>query len=645
MKKPQFTHNIYIALLLRLGIVLGIYTVLRLLFYVLNQAYFQNLSAGELAKILFFGIRFDASAIMFINLLFIFLCILPFNFRSNKYYRLFTEIIFYITNAAGIMLNCVDLVFFRFIFRRTTFDVVKGSIIGDDLSTMFWHYLFSYWYVVLIALFLIAALIFLYRKTRHIQFVKITTLKQFLLNTLWFVLLGASSIIIARGGFQLRPLSLINAGQYTQPQNLPLIVNTPFSIFSTIQMQSITNRNYFAEAEARKIFNPIIQNKILAGQSFRKLNVVVIIVESLSKEYIGALNPDLDNGNYKGYTPFLDSLIGKSLAMHAAFANGKRSIEGIPAVVSGLPSLMNDAYITSVFSGNKINSFPTLLKPQGYTSAFYHGGKNGTMNFDAYARLAGFDNYYGKNEYNNDADYDGEWGIYDEQFLQYTANKMNKTKQPFFATLFTLSSHHPYTIPAKYKNKFNKGTLEIHESIGYTDYALRRFFQTCSQMSWFDSTLFVITADHSSLAQNQYYETNLGIYSIPIIYYMHGNTALEGMPTTITQQTDILPSVLDYLHYNQKYVAFGTSIFDTTSQHFAISYLNNSYQLIKDDYLLQFDGEKATGLFNFHDDRLLKNNLLQADTKLATELSRFAKALIQEYDQRMIQNKLTDCNE
>ncbi len=645
MKRLQISNNIYVALLSRLGIILFLYSVLRILFYSLNYHYFESISGMELYRICCFGMLFDASAIIFINSLYILLQVAPFNFRSNKSYQLSAEIIFYLTNTIGIIFNCVDLVFFRFIFRRTTFDVIKGSIIGDDLQSLFWNYLYDYWYVVVIAIALVATMVYLYRKTKKVKHTQIKTVKHFLLSLLWFILILGSSLFIARGGFRLRPLSMINAGEYTNPQNAPLLVNTPFSIFSTIEMKSLDDRKYFSNVEARNIFNPIVQNKVPSGESFRHLNVVIIIVESLSREYIGSLNKDIDNGNYKGYTPFLDSLIQHSMVMEHAFSNGKRSIEGIPSVASGLPSLMNDAYITSMFSGNKVNSLPLVLKHEGYTSVFYHGGKNGTMNFDAYARMAGFDAYYGKNEYNNDKDFDGKWGIYDEEFLQYAANTMTKTKPPFFSTIFTLSSHHPYTIPPKYKNKFPKGTLEIHESIGYTDHALKDFFHTCQQLPWFDSTLFVITADHSSLAYNSYYQNNLGTYAIPIIYYMHNNPQMQGINKTITQQADILPSLLDFVHYKDKYVAFGSSVFDTAAPHFAISYLNSSYQLIKDGFVLQFNGEKATALYDITNDRLLQNNLLLSNVVKARELEQFTKALIQAYNQRMLQNKLSDTNE
>jgi phosphoglycerol transferase MdoB-like AlkP superfamily enzyme len=468
--------------------------------------------------------------------------------------------------------------------------------------------------------------------------------KQYLANTLWFLTCITFAVLIYRGGLQLRPISLVTAGEYTSPNNIPLIVNTPFSIFSTYEMDAISEKKYYGEAEVKKIYDPVVVPDNKEDKKFRKLNVVILIVESLSEEYSGKLNKEHEAGTYKGYTPFIDSLMDHSLYFNYSFANGKRSIEGIPAVVSGLPALMDDAYLTSVFSGNKINSLPLLLKKEGYSSAFFHGGKNGTMNFDAYAKVAGFDNYYGKNEYNNDKDYDGEWGIYDEEFLQYTAKTLMATQAPYVSVIFTLSSHHPYSVPLRYKNKFPKGTLEIHESMGYADYSLKQFFRTIEKDPSFDSTLFVITADHTSIVESPYYQNSLGAYAIPIIYYMH-NSGLSGQSSMVTQQADIMPSILDLIHYKEPYAAFGRSVFDSVGPHFAVSYVNNVYQLVKDGYVLQFSNDKPIGLYDLSADRLLKNNLLPTSPERAKTIETFLKAYIQTYNGRMIENKLTETDE
>lgn len=638
------SENIYFVLLKRVGILLLLFTFTRILFYLFNIDYFSELNIAELWLILLYGLRFDISAIVFINSLYIISQTIPFSFRYKKTYQKFFEIFFYITNSVALTLNCIDFFYFKFIFRRTTYDILQSVLIGDDLKTLFWSYVADYWYILPVLFFLIFLMVFLFKRTHVKKPPMYSKLKFYFLQSIWFVLIVGLSFVLFRGGFQLRPISIVNAAEHSSARNVPLIINTPFSIITTFNKSSIIAKEYFLQEQCKEIFNPVKLKIRKNGESFKNYNVVFIIVESLSKEYIGALNQDTLIPKQTSYTPFIDSLISQSLCFANAFANSKRSIEAIPAILSGIPSLMNNAYLTSVFSGNKINSLPILLKKHAYSSAFFHGGKNGTLNFDAYAKLAGFEHYFGKDEYNNDKDYDGKWGIYDEEFFQFASLELNKLSQPFVSSIFTLSSHHPYLIPPRYKNKFPKGTLEIHKSIGYADYSLRMFFKRCSEMDWYSNTLFVITADHSSLAEEPYYKNDAGTFAVPLIFYLPGNN-LKGIKYNVCQQIDILPSVLHLLNYEGKYAAFGSSVFDSTAHHFSLNYLNNSYQLINDSILLQFDGEKSISCYDFQNDKMLTKNIIRETPRKYIESEKFIKAFIQVYNNRMLKNKLTETDE
>src|SRR5690606_39190144 len=110
-----------------------------------------------------------------------------------------------------------------------------------------------------------------------------------------------------RGGWahSTRPITLSNAGDYVKnPEEMNIVLNTPFSMLKTLKAVSLKEVNYFSAEELDQIYPIIHQPKDSAD--FKKLNVVVLILESFGKEHIGALNKDIDNGNYKGYTPFLD---------------------------------------------------------------------------------------------------------------------------------------------------------------------------------------------------------------------------------------------------------------------------------------------------------------------------------------------------
>ncbi len=362
--------------------------------------------------------------------------------------------------------------------------------------------------------------------------------------------------------------------------------------------------------------------------------MVLIILESFSEEYIGFLNKESES-----FTPFLDSLSRHS-TVYQGMANGKRSIEAIPALLAGIPSLMVEPYITSTYSMNKIVGLPEILKKHNYFTAFFHGAYNGSMNFDGFAKSIGIDQYYGMNEYNDKADYDGNWGIFDEPFLQFMAGKLSTFPEPFFATVFTLSSHHPYTIPTQYVGKFKKGKLPILETVMYVDNALRLFFKTVSKTNWYRNTLFVITADHSAQAMKQKYNTNYGMYKIPMIFYKP-DSETGTVKDQIFQQIDLMPTLIDYLRINEQSFSFGKSVYQTETG-FHIAYRSVYYQLIKDNYLITFNDDKFE-IFNLEEDPLATHNIASEHTMnlLLNQNKNYLKAIIQQYNTRMIENRLT----
>jgi phosphoglycerol transferase MdoB-like AlkP superfamily enzyme len=640
MKEP-LSGGYYKTFLLRIFFAFLLFTLTRILFFIFNHAYFIDIGFGEFLLILFYGLRFDLSAIIVCYSLFILLSIFPFHKKSSFVYQKILFVLYLISSTIALATNLLDCGYFRFEFSRSTADIFNVMGLGSDMKTLLPQYIKDFWYLFLIQIVLIVLTAWFFSKTKIVKVKQIKKEKLFyyyIKESLVFIIVGAFSIICFRGGLQLRPINIMSAGQYASAKNTALVLNTPFTIIKTIGKSGIDNNIYFNEKTLNKIYSPI-HDFSSPNISMRKNNVVVIILESFGKEYFGELNKDNGNKDYKGFTPFLDSLIRESLVFTNAYANGKRSIEGIPAVLSGIPSLMNDAYITSMYSGDNFNSLASILKEKGYSTAFFHGGTNGTMGFDGYAKMAAFDKYYGRSEYNNEKDFDGKWGIFDEEFLQYVAGKFDESTKPFMAGIFTLSSHHPYTIPAKYKDKFPKGTLPIHQSIAYADYALRKFFETMSGKPWFDSTLFVITPDHTSESFYPIYQTRIGMYSIPIIFYQH-NSKLRGRNTNVTQQIDIMPSILDFLHYDKKFFSFGESVFDITSLHFAISYVNESYQLIYKNYAFVFDGTNGISLYDITKDKFLKVNMLDKEPAIRKEMEEKIKAIIQTYNQRILKNNM-----
>jgi len=642
MKITTLTKNTQLqkTLILRFAIVMLIYSISRIVFFAANYSMFQETTFGGFLIILLGGLRFDLSALLFINALYILSQLIPFKFRYKNGYQKFTNNWFLVTNAIFIAINSADIIYYRFILKRTTLSVIDNFAYETNLGKLFARFIFiDYWYVTLIFIGLVVFMVWLYRKTHVVgyseqkPFVYYSSQFAIMLILIYFTVIGM------RGGFTgtTRPITLNNAGRYVErPKEMALVLNTPFTIFKTLEQQSFKRVAFYNDEELESIYTPIHQPK--PTQPFRKKNVIIFILESFGKEYFGTYNRDLDSGNYQGFTPFFDSLIQHSLSYKYSFANGWKSIDGIPSVVSSLPSLKG-SYVLSNYSTNITPSLALALKKKGYQTAFFHGAPNGSMGFLAYTTVNGFDQYYGKTEYDNDDDYDGIWGIWDEEFFQFMAKKIDTFQEPFFSAIFSVSSHHPYIVPKKYKNKFPKGNLKMHQVIGYTDYALKKFFETAVKSDWYENTLFVFTADHQSKSQFKEYNTSLGNHAVPIIFFDPSGELL-GHSTKVAQQIDIAPTILSYLNYDEPYFAFGNNLLSDSTNHFAIAHSGTHYSIAMNDYFLQFDGSKTTGFYNFKDDILIRNNLISKHLPEMDSISTIVKAFIQQYNNRMIDNKL-----
>jgi len=624
--KNHIKHLIF--LLQCLVLALFFFGLSRLIFFGFTSDLFPQIYEDGFWQVFAHGLRFDLSAFAYFNLIFILLIVLPTRQREKKAYQKILQSLFIGFNGLILFMNLADVVNIEFTGKRMTADTFEFILQGDDLNFVAMDFIKDYWYLLLIATLMTLAMRSIYifiQKNQFFLYRSKITWPCFIISL--FVL--GLTVLAMRGGTQLRPIKNIHASYHGQGKYVPLILNAPFSILSTLSEKGLKEVSYFNQEERPKYFDA---EKTFEADSANKKNVVIIILESFSREYIGYYN------EHQGYTPFLDSLILQSTVCENAYANGKKSIEGIPAILSGIPALSDKPYILSQYGTQKTNSIPSLLSKEDYDCSFYHGGNPGTMGFDAFAEMAGFHSYIDLSQYPNyENDFDGKWGIFDEPFFQFYKSELDQKKEPFFSTLFSLSSHHPYTIPEKHKGKFPKGEIPIHETIGYTDHALKGFFEEAKKSNWFENTLFVITADHTFTATHKEYQNSNGLYEIPLLIYNPADTSFKSV-TKICQQTDILPTIVDELNLSTKLISFGNSIWN--EKGFAVNYLNNLYQFIDEGYLLQFNGNKSLALYQTHSDPMLKNNLLLTEVSRAQMMENKLKALIQDYNYRMINNQL-----
>ncbi len=619
-----------------------LFSISRIVFFFVNTEHFADMTFSRFMVILLGGLKFDLAGILFVNALYVLLYLLPFPFRTRKGYQNFLKYLFFISNGIALATNVGDIFYFDFILKRSTADVFMFAGEGNIFKLLSLFFV-DYFVGVVFWIILVILLIFGYNRLKPVHNKDKKSKSFYLSGVAWLIITMFFSVIGMRGGFNtdVHPITLANAGMFIEkPLEIAIVLNTPFSIIKTLDQQALEEKHYFPDEELDDIYSPTHSYKQDSTKEFKPMNVVIMIMESFSKEYIGTYNRNLDDGTYKGYTPFLDSLIGKSKSFQYSFANGRISIEAMPSILAGIPSVISP-YVTSTYASNKIEGLPNLLKKKGYATAFFHGAQNGSMGFDSFAKIVGYDKYFGMTEYNNDDDYNGSWGIWDEEFFQFMADELNGLKKPFQATVFSLSSHHPFNVPERYEGSFNKGTLEIHKAVQYSDMALRKFFEKVSKTDWFDNTLFVITADHSSQAWHDKYKTAVGSFEVPVLFYQPNDKNLKGIDSSfVAQQADIVPTVLNYLNYNKNYVAFGNNLLDDKAPKFAFSYNNNTYQFIKGEYALHFRDDREIAFYNYRKDPLLKSNLIGKIPDKEKEMLRQLKGVIQQYNDRMINNNL-----
>lgn len=618
----------YQLLFKRLILLLTLYQISRFIFGFTNP----STVSSDYFSIFLAGLRYDITTICILNLPVLLMHVYPSKFSFSAGYQKIISILIISLNALALLFNYIDTGWFPFIQKRSTIDFFTLISTGDDLQNNIGVYLLDFWYLVLFWGLSLFALIYFEIRFRK-SVITSQNKNQFLPTHLRIgiaVLLIIFGIIGFRGGMQLKPLSIQAAAKMVPSNSIPLVLNTPYTLFKSRDDQLLKEPAFIPMEEAKKIFN--IHQQVSSDSTFNKKNVVLIIMESFSYEYISFYHPE------KTITPFLDSLMKVSDSWPNCFANAKRSIEGIPAVLSSMPSLMDQSFINSAYNVSNINSLASILQPHGYTSAFFHGGNNGTMGFDNFTKLAGYSNYFGKKEYDGPSeDYDGHWGIFDDRFFSFMIRKINGFTPPFHTAFFSISSHHPYTIPSDYKNKIPRGLTPAQQGMAYADVSLRSFFELAKKQKWYDNTLFIITSDHSGPTTTAYTSNRLGAYHIPLLFINPQSTNGKIHPET-AQQTDILPSVLHLLNYTGNYTSLGRNLFKN-EEGWSINYSNQTWELITDTRILQFDGTNTTHYY-LRSDSLLTTDLINTTFPSKDTSSQLLRALLQQYHYGLIHNQI-----
>ena len=568
LKKIKFVFQEVLRLFL---IFVLVFQIFRIAIYYSYRDLFNNLDFLKLTESLFLGLRFDLSSTSILLFIPIVLLIFPLRITGHLFFRRFVASVIYLELVAMIIFLTSDYMYFSFVKRHITNELL--FLLNDS------EYLMTEVSVKLLPIiFLIVLTIVFYP-----LFLKVTCPKkqEVQRSILSFILILLVLIVVGRGGFQRKPIAVIDAYQYGSASQGHLILNgiftaSHFSISSKFIERTAGEEKLYLDTLNLPVSTtpdyPLERTNVQSGMSPKK-NVVMIMIESLSFKYIDYLS-----GQNYGVTPNIDRFARNGLVFENFFANGQRSVDGAQSILTGIPPLPGMPDITAL--SVNYSSLGQLASDNHYRTIFLTTTLRESFSMDLIAGAAGFDDYHGLEDYPLLLNYidaaDRPLG-WDYEAFMYLLKQLEGEKSNYVAFVNASSDHTPFARMQEPFNQYEHGTDTeggYLNMLHYTDWALGEFINEYKKRKDFEETVFIITADHA-LPHFQGVEP-YGKFRIPLIIYSPKNIS-PGRSQMFASQIDLFPTIIKLLDLEGKYSAIGKNILDT----------EKSFAVVKDGALLE----------------------------------------------------------
>lgn len=325
-----------------------------------------------------------------------------------------------------------------------------------------------------------------------------------------------------------------------------------------------------------------IERDISYTEPERKLNVVMISVESLSADFMAAF------GNKNNITPYLDSLADQSLFFTNLYASGTRTVRGLESLALSIPPTPGQSTVKRPDNAN-LFSLGSVFRSKGYITQYIYGGYSYFDNMKSFFSKNGYEVIDRSEITPAKIHYENVWGVADEDLFTLALEKLDSnaiTGKPFFSHIMTVSNHRPYTYPDN-RIDIPSSSQTRNGAVKYTDYAINRFLKEASQKPWFSNTIFVIVADHCASSAGSV-ELPVLSYHIPMLIYAPSILQPRKI-TSLTAQVDIAPTILGLLKFHYRSKFFGKDIFraPVEKQHAFISTYQGLGFLRNDELIIQ----------------------------------------------------------
>jgi phosphoglycerol transferase MdoB-like AlkP superfamily enzyme len=593
--------------------------LMRLVFLAYNAGSGWAFEGRDVPMSLLVGLRFDLATLAIFNGIVLILMVLP--VRGMQRARKALNLILVILHLPVLLLNGIDVVYFGFAGKRLSHELFTG---GKDLTNFGLVELLPYWWLALLVVG-IAGLQFwlLNRGLIRNPIPQMVGLPSKFAAWSMPVLLAGLLFLAFRGGLQTRPMRPANAFVTGSLFLGNVSLNSAYTVAQSLEIGNEPDVELMPMAEAVRLSRALIRNDfdgpfesdeypLLRKTNFQcpehKYNVVLLIVESLNSAKVGCVK-GLPPG--QSLTPNLDSLAKHGRLYTNFYSNGARSVQSLPAIFNSTPDLFERPMIGSSFETNQHWGIGNMLLQRGYHTSFVCGGPNGTMGFDSFSKVCGFEHYFGRDDFPGDQTVASNWGAHDNGVLQWLSTLQNGFQKPFLNTWFSITNHHPFDLPADCPMEIaHSKESAMNKTVMYTDWALGQYFSRVRKSDWAENTIFAITGDHCFYFEDDPDRGDVQNYHVPLI--LLGPGISPGIDDRVGSHISILPTLIELLQLKTSYAGVGVSLLSKENDPFGITNVMGIMALSKKGHYLSSSLEQIQNCYSF------QNGKWELDASLKT---------------------------
>jgi phosphoglycerol transferase MdoB-like AlkP superfamily enzyme len=396
---------------------------------------------------------------------------------------------------------------------------------------------------------------------------------------LFFVIAIPSLFIMLRGGFN--DISISGSSAFYSNHSILnwATINSGYhfavNVMETSRYKKSNIYQFYDINEAKKTVDQFLEtpkDTTVCILNIKRPNIVVLLMESWTADLIESL------GGEPGITPEFAKLEKEGILFTQFYSAGNRSHEGTASLLGGLPALPYTTYTANPVKFPELPSLVKDLKKTGYNSSFYYGGQLDYGNMRAYLRFNQFDKLVEENDIDPEIPR-GRLGVHDEFLYQRHVEDLKALPEPFFSVIFTLSSHSPYDYPMKPVIDWAGPENNFLNSALYADKCLGKYFEMARKEPWYDSTLFIIVADHGHNSYKNWRYESYEFHRIPLLFY--GKVLKEEFRgkkiNRISDNSSIAKTILKQLGMPADEFKWGSDLFNPYSPEYAYFVLNDGY--------------------------------------------------------------------